>query len=137
MATASTLLPHGARPKAGVRRLSSMTATREDLVTGPTVVVPPKHMMAPSNAHEVAEAMEMAKHHIDQVASGEISPAAPQPTTTTDAFAYAFDIDGVLIRGGKPIPEAVEAMKVLNGQNEWGIKVYVILCEYRRWRLID
>ncbi|MCJ1414173.1 hypothetical protein MMC32_000498 [Xylographa parallela] len=123
MATASTLPPFGARPRAGVRRLSSMTATREDLVTGPTVVVPPKHMMAPSNAHEVAEAMEMAKHHIDQIASGNISPTTPQPTTTTDAFAFAFDIDGVLIRGGKPIPEAVEAMKVLNGQNEWGIKV--------------
>ncbi|MCJ1404009.1 hypothetical protein MMC11_007233 [Xylographa trunciseda] len=123
MATASTLSPRAARPKAGIRRLSSMTATREDLATGPTVVVPPKHMMAPSNAHEVAEAMEMAKHHIDQIASGEISPTTPPPTTTTDAFAYAFDIDGVLIRGGKPIPEAVEAMKVLNGQNEWGIKV--------------
>ncbi|MCJ1391423.1 hypothetical protein MMC18_004287 [Xylographa bjoerkii] len=123
MATASTLSPRAPRPKTGIRRLSSMTATREDLATGPTVVVPPRHMMAPSNAHEVAEAMEMAKHHIDQIASGEISPATPQPTTTTDSFAYAFDIDGVLIRGGKPIPEAIEAMKVLNGQNEWGIKV--------------
>lgn len=40
-----------------------------------------------------------------------------------DNFAFAFDIDGVLIRGGRPIPEAVEAMKVLNGENEFGIKV--------------
>ncbi len=30
---------------------------------------------------------------------------------------------GVLIRGGKPIPEAVKAMEVLNGLNEFGIKV--------------
>jgi len=40
-----------------------------------------------------------------------------------DSFVYAFDIDGVLIRGGKPIPEAVEAMKVLGGDNEYGIVV--------------
>ena len=38
-------------------------------------------------------------------------------------FAFAFDIDGVLVRGGKAIPEAIEAMKVLNGENEYGIKV--------------
>jgi ribonucleotide monophosphatase NagD (HAD superfamily) len=41
----------------------------------------------------------------------------------TDKFAFAFDIDGVLIRGGRPIPEAVEAMKVLNGKNPHGIKM--------------
>lgn len=40
-----------------------------------------------------------------------------------DNFSFAFDIDGVLVRGGKPIPEAIEAMKVLNGENEFGIKV--------------
>jgi hypothetical protein len=34
--------------------------------------------------------------------------------------------DGVLIRGGKVLPEAVEAMKLLNGENEFGIKVHVI-----------
>jgi ribonucleotide monophosphatase NagD (HAD superfamily) len=28
-----------------------------------------------------------------------------------------------LIRGGRPIPEAIEAMKVLNGENEYGMKV--------------
>lgn len=53
------------------------------------------------------------------------SPMTPADTPTADSFAFAFDIDGVLIRGGKPIPEAVEAMKVLNGENEYGMKVYV------------
>lgn len=59
------------------------------------------------------------------------SPATPITVPVTpavdsavaDNFAFAFDIDGVLIRGGRPIPEAVEAMKVLNGENEFGIKV--------------
>ncbi|GAB1319743.1 Phosphatidyl synthase [Madurella fahalii] len=64
------------------------------------------------------------------------SPATPITAPVTpavdadvaDNFAFAFDIDGVLIRGGRPIPEAVEAMKVLNGENEFGIKVpYIFL----------
>ncbi|KAK0644295.1 HAD-like domain-containing protein [Cercophora newfieldiana] len=58
----------------------------------------------------------------------------PSPITPSidpyvaDNFAFAFDIDGVLIRGGRPIPEAIEAMKVLNGENEFGIQVpYIFL----------
>lgn len=51
-------------------------------------------------------------------------PGTPQiDPDVVDNFAFAFDIDGVLIRGGRPIPEAIEAMKVLNGENEFGIKV--------------
>ena len=51
------------------------------------------------------------------------SPLTPAEVPTADSFAFAFDIDGVLIRGGRPIPEAIEAMKVLNGENEYGMKV--------------
>jgi len=51
------------------------------------------------------------------------SPVTPADTPTADTFAFAFDIDGVLIRGGRPIPEAIEAMKMLNGENEYGMKV--------------
>lgn len=68
----------------------------------------------------------------------DASPATPTTPFTpmtdqdnndvADNFAFAFDIDGVLVRGGKPIPEAIEAMKVLNGENELGIKVpYIFL----------
>jgi hypothetical protein len=28
-----------------------------------------------------------------------------------------------LVRGGRAIPEAIQAMKVLNGENEYGIQV--------------
>ncbi|KAK3400650.1 HAD-like domain-containing protein [Sordaria brevicollis] len=58
------------------------------------------------------------------------TPMADQDSNddVADNFAFAFDIDGVLVRGGKPIPEAIEAMKVLNGENEYGIKVpYIFL----------
>lgn len=51
------------------------------------------------------------------------SPITPADIPTADSFTFAFDIDGVLIRGGRPIPEAIEAMKVLNGENEYGMKV--------------
>jgi hypothetical protein len=92
--------------------------------------VPPKQLLAktPSNAHETALAMEMAKHHLDDSdQSGDVTPKAiPETIPTTDKYAYAFDIDGVLIRGGEPIPEAIGAMKVLNGQNEYGVKVYYL-----------
>ncbi|KAB8217782.1 HAD-like domain-containing protein [Aspergillus novoparasiticus] len=112
-----------------VRRLSSLDAVRADLYGGPNVVVPPKHLMASSDSHETAMAMEMAKQHLeDEVSSDEGSPRVASPVlqgplTTTDEFALAFDIDGVLIRGGEPIPAAIEALKYINGANPYGIKI--------------
>lgn len=62
------------------------------------------------------------------------SPEAPSTPDEAEAipsvgeFAFAFDIDGVLIRGGDPIPQAVEAMRYLNGDNEYGVRVpYIFL----------
>ncbi|TKX23258.1 hypothetical protein C1H76_4325 [Elsinoe australis] len=117
-----TMLLSPTRPRT-MRRLSSQDATNDSLTRGPTVVVPPKHLMAPSDAHEVAAAMEMARHQIEEYASADSSPSTPPETSVTDKYAFAFDIDGVLIRGGRPIPEAIEAMKVLNGENAYGIKI--------------
>lgn len=117
------LLSQPAKP--AIRRLSSISTTFEDLALGPSVVVPPEYMAKPSDAHETAAAMEMAKHRLKERANreGDVTPPTPVDTLVTDQYAFAFDIDGVLIRGGKPIPQAVEAMKVLNGQNEYGVKV--------------
>ncbi|KAK4546837.1 hypothetical protein LTR36_001569 [Oleoguttula mirabilis] len=118
----TTILPPG-RPRT-LRRLSSTEATREALtMRSPTVVVPPKHLMAPSDAHEVAAAMEMARHDIEDFSSPISAPQTPAETSVTDKYAFAFDIDGVLIRGGRPIPEAIEAMQVLNGKNAYGVKI--------------
>lgn len=39
------------------------------------------------------------------------------------SYAFCFDIDGVILRGPDTIPEAVEAMKLLNGENKYNIKV--------------
>ena len=78
--------------------------------------------MAPSEGSEIATAIANARHELRGDAS-PVSPSTPQETTVTDKYAYAFDIDGVLIRGGRPIPEAIDAMRMLNGENEYGIKM--------------
>ena len=52
------------------------------------------------------------------IASDEESDDSPEVP-----YAFAFDIDGVLLRGGTPIPEAVEAMAILNGKNERNLKI--------------
>ena len=118
------LSPKMGRPE--VRRLSSVNATFDELSLGPAVVVPEKHLHRPSDAHETAASLGMAKHRLKSLNAGipvTSTPSTPPATSVTDTYAFAFDIDGVLVRGGKPIPEAIEAMKVLNGANEYGIKV--------------
>jgi len=77
-----------------------------------------------TEAHEVASAMEYARHRLEGLSTSDDSPLSTPPSTTvTDKYAFAFDIDGVLIRGGQVIPEAIEAMRMLNGQNNYGVKV--------------
>lgn len=122
-----------------VRRWSSLDPSRADLYGGPSVAVPPKHLMASSEseAHEITVDMESAaKHHLDEEFSSDegipTTPAIASPVYSphacpTDDFALAFDIDGVLVKGGQPIPGAVEAMKYINGENPYGLKVYVFL----------
>lgn len=122
-----------------------MNATEKDLREGGPVVVVPERMMAQrSQSHHggFAASMENARNELASMNLEEealVSPSSSTPETpgspitpadapTADSFAFAFDIDGVLIRGGRPIPEAIEAMKVLNGDNEYGMKVpYIFL----------
>jgi hypothetical protein len=73
--------------------------------------------------------MELARMRLAEGAelpTPEVSgPSTPEEgqAQTTDDYAFAFDIDGVLIKGGSVIPEAIEAMKVLNGENDLSVKV--------------
>ncbi|KAJ5103372.1 phosphatidyl synthase [Penicillium argentinense] len=118
-----------------VRRLSSLNADRADLYRGPNVIVPPKHLMTTncSGNSSSNNRLIMNNQPFDEVtSSGEETPQIATPLTppmvTSADFAFVFDIDGVLLRGGKPIPEAVQAMKYINGENPWGVTVpYVFL----------
>jgi len=127
MSTAHLQTPgQGGQRGRRVRKISGH-ATKEELtkMLGPTVVVPPADYMAaaPTKSHEIASQMGLARDELDHFRSASSSPAEPGETVVTDKFAFAFDIDGVLIRGGKVIPEALEAMKMLNGDNQYGIKI--------------
>jgi hypothetical protein len=116
--------PKSSRPK--IRRLSSKTATEKDILEGGPVVITPERMMAQrSQSHREGEeeAMIFSSSSSPETPGTPASPLTPADLPTADSFAFAFDIDGVLIRGGRPIPEAIEAMKVLNGENEYGMKV--------------
>ncbi|KAH8119510.1 HAD hydrolase [Phellopilus nigrolimitatus] len=42
-------------------------------------------------------------------------------------LAFAFDIDGVLLHGEEVIPQAKKALRMLNGENELGIKIPYIM----------
>ena len=133
--TSKLLAPERPKP----RRLSSMKTERADLFSGPATVAPETQMEHPGGGHDTAMAMEMAKYHLAEIKSGEQSPFNEETSSisteittpdqergqlvTTDKYAFAFDIDGVLIRGGEAIPEAIEAMQALNGKNEYNIKV--------------
>lgn len=139
------------RPRPGLRRISSMTATKEDLTSGgPVVVVPERLILSRSQSYHAgfAASMEAARVELQNMNLEDESPELSSPSTTgtpatpsspltpaadapsADSFAFAFDIDGVLIRGGRPIPEAIEAMKILNGENEYGVKMYDSLILY-------
>jgi hypothetical protein len=124
----------------GLRRLSSMNATKEEVMSGgPVVVVPERMMIQRAKSHHggFAASMETARKELaainleEEAAVGSPmsspetpgTPLTPAEVPTADSFAFAFDIDGVLIRGGRPIPEAIEAMRVLNGENDYGVKV--------------
>lgn len=39
------------------------------------------------------------------------------------SYAFCFDIDGVILRGPDTIPQAVDAIRMLNGDNKYNIKV--------------
>ncbi|KAG6013464.1 hypothetical protein E4U54_006713 [Claviceps lovelessii] len=90
------------------------------------------------------KSVQQAKDDLDQLSPASSMPGSPElgsvssgasiasidtpssplsPPTVADSFVFAFDIDGVLVRGGKAIPEAIQAMRVLNGENEYGIHV--------------
>ncbi|RMZ89567.1 hypothetical protein DV736_g3221, partial [Chaetothyriales sp. CBS 134916] len=123
-----TIIPPPQKKNQGTtRKLSSQSA---DLFDSPTVVGPLESLHGRSNAHGTAKTIEVAGHRLVQdsgmsTPSEDAGPATPEDggMRTVDTYAFAFDIDGVLIKGGDVIPEAIEAMKVLNGENDYGVKV--------------
>ncbi|KAJ5924870.1 hypothetical protein N7466_009057 [Penicillium verhagenii] len=91
-------------------------------------------LMISSGDGDFIPPVKMTKNQEQEIISSEEdslqtdTPLSTPPMTISDDFALAFDIDGVLMRGGQPIPEAVKAMKYINGDNPFGIRVpYIFL----------
>lgn len=76
-----------------------------------------------------SDSMPSSPELASSVSSRDSVSSIPTPISpvdsdvVADSFVFAFDIDGVLVRGGNPIPEAIEAMRVLDGDNEYGVKM--------------
>ncbi|KAJ5760839.1 hypothetical protein N7520_007995 [Penicillium odoratum] len=108
--------------------ISSEDADRPDFCSGSHVAVP-ENLMPSSGDGDFISSVEMNKVQEEEVTSSEEeslqtdTPLSTPPMITSDDFALAFDIDGVLLRGHQPIPEAVEAMKYINGENPFGMRV--------------
>lgn len=115
----------------GSQRLRRVDADRADLYGDPNVIASSKHLIAPNrDCDSQSNIITMANDPLNSdttSSEGETSlattPMSTPPVTTSSDFAFAFDIDGVLVRGGKPIPEAVQAMKYINGENPYGVRV--------------
>ncbi len=77
----------------------------------------------PSDGSTTPSSPDLASDSSRAVSVSSIpTPNSPvDPASVADSFVFAFDIDGVLVRGGEAIPEAIQAMRVLNGENEFGL----------------
>lgn len=78
-------------------------------------------------ASTISDSLAIARAQVDHVVEDDISsdnePLNVISSNIVADYAFAFDIDGVLLKGGKVIPEAKQAMRVLNGENTDGLKV--------------
>ncbi|KAJ5093403.1 hypothetical protein N7456_009264 [Penicillium angulare] len=116
-----------------IERPYSLGTDRADLYSGTGVVAPLKDLLAPSGDGDLISSNVTSPNIEETIFSEEeslqtISPLSTPPMVTCDDFALAFDIDGVLMRGGQAIPEAVDAMKYINGANPYGLKIpYIFL----------
>ncbi|RJE17783.1 Phosphatidyl synthase [Aspergillus sclerotialis] len=61
------------------------------------------------------------------ILASQVQDMSKEKVAAAKNMAFAFDIDGVLCHGLEPIEEAKEALRMLNGDNELGIKIPYIL----------
>ncbi|KAJ5541797.1 haloacid dehalogenase-like hydrolase [Penicillium pulvis] len=61
------------------------------------------------------------------IMASQVQDMSPEKVAAVKNMAFAFDIDGVLVHGNNPIQEGRDTLKMLNGDNELGIKFPYIL----------
>ncbi|EED24229.1 phosphatidyl synthase [Talaromyces stipitatus ATCC 10500] len=82
----------------------------------------------PSRLSSVISGKDAAKAAVSrELLASQVQDMAKEKVAAAKNMAFAFDIDGVLAHGNQAILEAREALKMLNGDNELGIKIPYIL----------
>ncbi|KAH8548665.1 HAD-like domain-containing protein [Umbelopsis sp. PMI_123] len=66
-------------------------------------------------------------HNVRPIATPLYTGIRLYSTGTQPKFGFALDIDGVLIKGNRVIPQAKRAMRVLDGENASGKKIPFVL----------
>lgn len=62
------------------------------------------------------------------IISSQTQQSSARVVVAAKNMAFAFDIDGVLVRGNRLIPEAHRALQILNGDNSLSLKIpYIFL----------
>lgn len=77
-----------------------------------------RHIIGPKYNNKVT--VKQIAHYL----TGSGNAAKP---STYSRLAFAFDIDGVLLRGKNTLPAAKEALSILDGNNKLGLKIPFIL----------
>ncbi|KAJ5133621.1 hypothetical protein N7448_001358 [Penicillium atrosanguineum] len=79
---------------------------------------------SPRNSHLRSKRPALSQ----DILASQVQDMSKEKVEAAKNMAFAFDIDGVLAHGLEPIEEAKQALKMLNGDNELGIKIpYVLL----------
>ncbi|KLO09493.1 HAD hydrolase [Schizopora paradoxa] len=81
--------------------------------------------------HSLAISRTQSRSSLQNIRLSPFSRISTRSLQTSSAkrppLAFAFDIDGVLIRGEQVIPQAKRALEILEGDNELGMKIPFVL----------
>lgn len=88
----------------------------------------PKAASKHRSSISLSDQFEHSMGSISAMKLSDLSAKTPEKKAIIDHprianYAFAFDIDGVLVRGPCTIPYGVEAIKYLNGENPYNIQV--------------
>lgn len=65
--------------------------------------------------------------HVRSIIASEVQDQEKEKVKKVKNMCFCFDIDGVLAHGNNAIPEAQAALKMLNGDNELGMFLFLLV----------
>ncbi|KAL2120153.1 hypothetical protein VTJ04DRAFT_4179 [Mycothermus thermophilus] len=122
----STLFMHplSASPSERERRLS-----RNSFGSSlPIPWIPPRHtrlnsVTYPEGSKEELKAAAADRAGVHPILASQVQDVFADKVAKAKNMAFVFDIDGVLVHGDRLIPEGKRVLRMLNGDNQLGIKI--------------